>query len=66
MYPRVVVQTDNSSSTLEALATSFFVFLWWDFSVALAVLESSIDQAVLELRDMPVSAYPVLGLKARD
>jgi hypothetical protein len=49
---------------------SFFFFSFWFFKteflcVALAVLELTlVDQTGLELRDPPVSASQVLGLKA--
>ena len=44
-----------------------FIFLFFEtvfLCVALAVLELSVDQAGLELRNSPVSASQVLGLKA--
>jgi hypothetical protein len=48
-----------------------FYFYFWQgifetgfLCVALAVLEDSVDQASLELRNPPASASQVLGLKA--
>jgi hypothetical protein len=47
------------------LPFDFFFFPSTGFlCVALAVLELSVDQAVLELRNLPASTSQVLGLKA--
>jgi hypothetical protein len=57
----------NCHKTIQELP---FFFLFWFFEtgflcVALAVLERhSVDQAGLELRNLPASASQVLGLKA--
>ena len=42
----------------------FFGLSRQDFCVALAILELTLDEAGLKLRDLPASASLVLGLKA--
>ena len=55
---------------LSSLFSFFLFFFFFGFfetgflCVALAVLELFVDQAGLELRNLPASACPVLGLKA--
>jgi hypothetical protein len=48
---------------LKGLNIYLFGFSRQGFSVALAVLELTVDQAGLELRNPPASASQVLGLK---